>query len=103
MHLRCSFCGRTVFQNKSPEYTLCSINCKKLFINKQEIDYYENKIMELLDIKTIQVSELQNHFKIHEKFKVVSAVRRLIYFRKFIKAKSKNEISQRSYIFKVKK
>ena len=103
MEPRCNYCGRKVFKNRSQKYQLCSNNCKKLYSKKEDIVSFENRIKEIVKQKPIQILQIQKEFNKNEKFMVISAIRRLIYFHKFYTSQSNNEITQKSIIFKVKK
>jgi len=103
MEPRCNYCGRKVFKNRSQKYQLCSNNCKKLYSKKEDIVSFENRIKEIVKQKPIQILQIQKEFNKNEKFMVISAIRRLIYFHNFYTSQSTNEITQKSIIFKVKK
>ena len=103
MEPRCNYCGRKVFKNRSQKYQLCSNNCKKLYSKKEDIVSFENRIKEIVKQKPIQILQIQKEFNKNEKFMVISAIRRLIYFHYFYTSQSNNEITQKSIIFKVKK
>ena len=103
MEPRCNYCGRKVFKNRSQKYQLCSNNCKKLYSKKNDIVSFENRIKEIVKQKPIQILQIQKEFNKNEKFMVISAIRRLIYFHNFYTSQSNNEITQKSSIFKVKK
>jgi len=103
MEPRCNYCGRKVFKSRSQKYQLCSNNCKKLYLKKDDIISFENRIKEIVKQKPIQILEIQKEFSKNEKFIVISAIRRLIYFHNFFTSQSNNEITQKSIIFRVKK
>ena len=103
MEPRCNYCGRKVFKNRSQKYNLCSKNCKKLYLKKDDIISFENRIKEIVKYKPIQILQIQKEFSKSEKFMVISAIRRLIYFHNFFISQSNNEITQKSYIIRVKK
>jgi uncharacterized protein YcbK (DUF882 family) len=103
MEPRCNYCGRKVFKNRSQKYQLCSNNCKKLYSKKDDIFSFENRIKEIVKQKPIQILQIQKEFNKNEKFMVISAIRRLIYFHNFYTSQSNKEITQKSIIFRVKK
>jgi len=103
MEPRCNYCGRKVLKNRSQKYQLCSNNCKKLYSKKDDIFSFENRIKEIVKQKPIQILKIQKEFNKNEKFMVISAIRRLIYFHNFYTSQSYKEITQKSIIFRVKK
>ena len=95
--LRCDYCGRILYKNVSGKYNLCSANCKYKFKNKTY--FKELELAVFSEIKNgIIVSDLVSKLA-HEKFDIVSAVRRLIYLEKTIYLKTNNELNLKSALF----
>ena len=98
---RCDYCGRSVYKNVSGTYVLCSSKCKKKHKDRIYMSDLEQKILSLM-ADGITVTEIDLIVE-DDKFDIVSAVRRLVYFDKILFKKTKTEINLLTRIFTKRK
>jgi len=98
---RCDYCGRSLFKNVSGKYFLCSTKCKSKFKNQNFMLKLEKNVF-LNVVDGITPNDV-NKFIEFDKFDVISAVRRLVYFKKILYIKTNDEIKQSTKLFIEKK
>ena len=98
---RCDYCGRSLFKNVSVKYFLCSTKCKSKFKNQNFMLKLEKNVF-LNVVDGITPNDV-NKFIESDKFDVISAVRRLVYFKKILYIKTNDEIKQSTKLFIEKK
>ena len=98
---RCDYCGRSLFKNASGKYFLCSTKCKSKFKNQNFMLKLEKNVF-LNVVDGITPNDV-NKFIESDKFDVISAVRRLVYFKKILYIKTNDEIKQSTKLFIEKK
>jgi hypothetical protein len=100
---RCEYCARIIYKNVSGTYKLCSLKCKKYFKKNKSNDELEKFILQILSKGWNEINVIFSTVNNIDKFKFISAIGRMVHFDKTLMTKSKNEISMRSFISKVKK
>tara|TARA_B100000902_G_scaffold399808_1_gene472674 strand:+ start:5323 stop:5625 length:303 start_codon:yes stop_codon:yes gene_type:complete len=98
---RCDYCGRFLFKNVSGQNNLCSNKCKSKFKNKNLMIKLETIVFSNM-VNGITSKEM-NKIVLVDKYDLISAVRRLVYFDKKLSIKTNDEINQLTKLFIKKK
>jgi len=98
---RCDYCGRSLFKNVSGQNNLCSNKCKSKFKNKNLMIKLETIVFSNM-VNGITSKEM-NKIVLVDKYDLISAVRRLVYFDKKLSIKTNDEINQLTKLFIKKK
>ena len=100
---RCEFCARIIYKNVSGTYKLCSLKCKNYFKKNKSNDALEEFILQNISKGWNEINVIFLTVNNIDKFEFISAIGRMVHFDNTLNTKSKNEISMRSFISKVKK
>jgi predicted ATPase len=100
---RCEYCARLIYKNVSGKYKLCSLKCKNYFKKNKSNNELEKLILQIISKGWNEISVIFSTFNNIDKFEFISAIGRMVHFDNRLKTKSKNEISMRSCVSKVKK
>ncbi len=100
---RCEYCARLIYKNISGRYKLCSLKCKNYFRRYKPNNELEKIIFQHISKGWNQINTIFSLVHFVDKFEFISAVGRMVHFDNTLKTKSKDELSMRSYISKVKK
>ena len=102
-HNRCEYCARLIYKNISRRYKLCSLKCKSYFRRYKPNNELEKIILQNISKGWNEINTIFSIVQLADKFEFISAVGRMVHFENTLKTKSKDELSMRSYISKVKK
>ena len=101
--MRCEYCARLIYKNVSDKYNLCSIKCKNYFRKNKLNNELEKIILDNISKGWNEINILFSNINFKDKFEFISAIGRMVYFEHTLKTKTKNELSMRSHVSKVKK
>ena len=102
-HNRCEYCARLIYKNISGRYKLCSLKCRNYFRRYKPNNELEKIILQNISKGWNEVNTIFSLVQLADRFEFISAVGRMVHFDKTLKTKSKDELSMRSYISRVKK
>ncbi len=100
---RCEYCSRLIYKNVSEKYKLCSLKCKKYFRRYKPNNELEKIILQNISKDWNEINTIFSKVNFGDKFEFISAIGRMVYFDHTLKTKTKNELSMRSHVSKVKK
>ena len=101
--MRCEYCARLIYKNVSGKYNLCSIKCKNYFRKNKLNNELEKIILQNISKDWNEINTIFSKGNFGDKFEFISAIGRMVYFDYTLKTKTKNELSMRSHVSKVKK